>query len=420
MIGAVLDRNGLRPSRYYVTKDDLRHHGVARSASSTSRPRTSCSRSGCSRADVPGRHRRSGRIVADEEIKQRARRGAAVRRVAGRAPDRHRAICRTRRTCRRPITRPCCARQQAFGYTQEDLQLLLAPMAHERRGGDRLDGHRHAARGAVGPAAAALRLLQAAVRAGHQPAARRDPRGAHHVDGLDHRARGQPARADARVVPPDQARVRRSSTTTSWRSCATSTASRGFTRDHAADAVRPSTRAAPGSSAALDELCRRRQPGGRRRRRHPDPVRPRRRRDARADPEPAGDGGRAPPPGPRGHAHARAGWSSRSGDAREVHHCALLLGYGAGAVNPYLAFETLDDMIRQRLLAGRRPTRRRSSNYIKALNKGILKVMSKMGISTLQSYCGAQIFEAVGLDAGLRRPVLHLDARRASAASAST
>src|SRR6185295_14734002 len=86
-----------------------------------------------------------------------------------------------------------------------------------------------------------------------------------------------------------------------------------------------------------------------------------------------------------------------SGDAREVHHCALLLGYGAGVVNPYLAFETLDDMIRQRLLID--ITHEKAvRNYIKALNKGILKVMSKMGISTLQSYCGAQIFEAVGLD----------------------
>ena len=86
-----------------------------------------------------------------------------------------------------------------------------------------------------------------------------------------------------------------------------------------------------------------------------------------------------------------------SGDAREVHHVALLIGYGAGAVNPYLAFETLDDMIQQRVLEGL-THERAVLNYIKALNKGILKVMSKMGISTLQSYCGAQIFEAVGLD----------------------
>jgi len=86
-----------------------------------------------------------------------------------------------------------------------------------------------------------------------------------------------------------------------------------------------------------------------------------------------------------------------SGDAREVHHVALLIGYGAGAVNPYLAFETLDDMIQQRVIEG--ITHERATvNYIRALNKGILKVMSKMGISTLQSYCGAQIFEAIGLE----------------------
>ena len=86
-----------------------------------------------------------------------------------------------------------------------------------------------------------------------------------------------------------------------------------------------------------------------------------------------------------------------SGDAREVHHCALLLGFGAGVVNPYLAFETLDDMIRLRQLVN--VTHEDAVvHYIHALNKGILKVMSKMGISTLQSYCGAQIFEAVGLD----------------------
>ena len=86
-----------------------------------------------------------------------------------------------------------------------------------------------------------------------------------------------------------------------------------------------------------------------------------------------------------------------SGSAREVHHCALLLGYGAGAVNPYLAFESLADMVRQQQIVG--VTHQQAvTNYIKALNKGILKVMSKMGISTVQSYCGAQVFEAVGLD----------------------
>jgi len=93
----------------------------------------------------------------------------------------------------------------------------------------------------------------------------------------------------------------------------------------------------------------------------------------------------------------RAAFVIESGDAREVHHLALLIGYGAGAVNPYLAFETLDDMVRHGMLTGV-SHEKAVKNYIKALNKGVLKVMSKMGISTLQSYRGAQIFEAVGLD----------------------
>ncbi|HYR92029.1 MAG TPA: glutamate synthase large subunit [Terriglobia bacterium] len=86
-----------------------------------------------------------------------------------------------------------------------------------------------------------------------------------------------------------------------------------------------------------------------------------------------------------------------TGDAREVHHYCLLIGYGASAINPYLAFETLDDMIRQNLLTGI-DHRKAVNHYTKAVKKGVVKVMSKMGISTLQSYRGAQIFEAIGLD----------------------
>jgi glutamate synthase (NADPH) large chain len=89
-----------------------------------------------------------------------------------------------------------------------------------------------------------------------------------------------------------------------------------------------------------------------------------------------------------------------SGEPREVHHFALLIGYGAGAVNPYLAFETLHDLVRQGMLPGT-DEEHAVKNYIKALNKGVVKVISKMGISTIQSYCGAQIFEAVGLEPAL-------------------
>src|SRR5204863_216851 len=93
----------------------------------------------------------------------------------------------------------------------------------------------------------------------------------------------------------------------------------------------------------------------------------------------------------------RCGLVVETGDAREVHHMCLLIGYGAGAVNPWVAFETLDDLILEGVLAGL-DRAKAVKNYIKALNKGILKVMAKMGISTLQSYCGAQIFEAIGLN----------------------
>ncbi|WP_181138547.1 glutamate synthase large subunit [Streptomyces sp. Ru73] len=87
-----------------------------------------------------------------------------------------------------------------------------------------------------------------------------------------------------------------------------------------------------------------------------------------------------------------------AGDVREVHHVALLIGYGAAAVNPYLAMESVEDLVRAgTFLPGVEPETA-IKNLIKALGKGVLKVMSKMGISTVASYRGAQVFEAVGLD----------------------
>ena len=86
-----------------------------------------------------------------------------------------------------------------------------------------------------------------------------------------------------------------------------------------------------------------------------------------------------------------------SGEPREVHHYALLIGYGVGAINPYLAFEAIDDMIRQGILTGI-DHKHAVKNYLKAVGKGVVKTMAKMGISTIQSYRGAQIFEAVGLN----------------------
>jgi glutamate synthase (NADPH) large chain len=87
-----------------------------------------------------------------------------------------------------------------------------------------------------------------------------------------------------------------------------------------------------------------------------------------------------------------------AGDVREVHHVALLIGFGAAAVNPYLAMESAEDLVRRGVIAGVSPEQA-VNNLIKALGKGVLKVMSKMGISTVASYRGAQVFEAIGLGA---------------------
>jgi glutamate synthase (NADPH/NADH) large chain len=85
-----------------------------------------------------------------------------------------------------------------------------------------------------------------------------------------------------------------------------------------------------------------------------------------------------------------------AGDVREVHHVALLVGYGAAAVNPYLVMESAEDLVRQGVISGISPEKA-VRNTIKALGKGVLKVMSKMGISTISSYTGAQVFEAIGI-----------------------
>ncbi|MDT4960053.1 MAG: glutamate synthase large chain, partial [Pseudonocardiales bacterium] len=92
----------------------------------------------------------------------------------------------------------------------------------------------------------------------------------------------------------------------------------------------------------------------------------------------------------------KVGLVIETGEAREVHHVALLVGYGAAAVNPYLAFETIDDLVATGAITGI-SSAQAIQNYVKALSKGVLKVMSKMGISTIASYTGAQVFEAFGL-----------------------
>ena len=98
----------------------------------------------------------------------------------------------------------------------------------------------------------------------------------------------------------------------------------------------------------------------------------------------------------RERTRTQAGLIVEAGDARECHHIALLIGYGAAAVNPYLALETVQDMVRRGVLENI-TAKKAADNLIKALGKGLLKIMSKMGVSTVASYTGAQIFDAIGL-----------------------
>jgi glutamate synthase domain-containing protein 2/glutamate synthase domain-containing protein 1/glutamate synthase domain-containing protein 3 len=94
----------------------------------------------------------------------------------------------------------------------------------------------------------------------------------------------------------------------------------------------------------------------------------------------------------------RAGLVLESGEPREVHHFAVLIGYGASAINPYLMLDTVDELARDGRIAGVDEPDEAERRIVKALGKALLKTISKMGISTIQSYCGAQIFEAVGLE----------------------
>jgi len=97
----------------------------------------------------------------------------------------------------------------------------------------------------------------------------------------------------------------------------------------------------------------------------------------------------------------RAGLVLESGEPREVHHMATLIGYGCSAINPYLMLDTAEELVAEGLVPDTDSPDQAKRNVVKAIGKGLLKTISKMGISTIQSYCGAQIFEAVGLDSGL-------------------
>ena len=433
-IGATLDRNGLRPARYIVTDDDLvvmaSEVGVLPMPEDEHRQEVAPAAG----QDVP-RRPRAGRIIDDEELKETLAIAKPYREWIERIRlrlDEMPEPAPARRLVGAAARSPAGVRLHA-GRPQVPDRADGA----ERRGADRLDGQRLAAGGAVDQEQDALQLLQAAVRAGHEPADRPDPRGARDVAGVVHRPEAEPARARSRDEDAEDRRRRERTGDDIRRRPAAAprgAAAGARLREHGEAAPHRALhrRASSAPSSSTSPIRRLGQRGDR----------GARSRASRAQAEDAIRSGyniiicRDRMHRPRQvaipallalsamHQHlvekglrTSAGLVVETGSAREVHHFALLAGYGAEAVHPYLALETPAlDMLGTRRRELRRGSQWRSRergesknrrSYVKAIGKGLSKVMSKMGMSTYMSYCGAQIFEAVGLHEGAGRQVLH-------------
>jgi len=393
VIGAVLDRNGLRPSRYWVTDDDRvimasevgvvdidPTHIVARGRLQ------------------PGRmflvDTSQGRIIGDEEIKE----SLASAQPYGEWLDEH--LVQLDDLPVRDMLTPQHARvvlhQRVFGWTNEDLEILVAPMA--RAGAEPLGSM-----GTDTPVAvlsARPRLLfdyfqQLFAQVTNPPL---DAIREELVTSL--KASVGPERNLLAPTPDSCRQVELPFPIISNEDLAKLMyihepgGASGF-RAFTIDGLFPVAGGGPALHAALDDVCGRVS-------------------EAIADganliilSDRNSDATLAPIPSllltsavhhhlVREKSRTRVGLVVETGEAREVHHFALLMSYGAAAINPYLAFETIGDLINQGMIRGL-PYRKAVRNYIKASGKGVLKIMSKMGISTVASYTGAQVFEAVGL-----------------------
>ena len=389
-IGAVLDRNGLRPSRYYVTKDDLvimaSEVGVLDIA-----PERVLSKGRLQ----PGRmflvDTVQGRIVADEEIKESIARENPYREWLDEnlvklsdLPEPKDVPTTTHETV--------LQRQQAFGYTFEDLRILMAPMA-------RLGAEATGSMGNDTPLAVLSDKPQSLFNYFQQLFAQvTNPP----IDCIREELVTSSAMTigtERNLLDPKPANCNLIALGSPILTNNDLAKLRQIDRPGFQSVTLPILFPAGGGAeelvAAMDALC------------------------AQADAAIAA-GQNILILSDRGldHDHAaipallacaglhhhlirqgtrtQIGLVLESGEPREVHHFSLLVGYGVAAINPYLAFETIDDAIRENLLRDVTPDDAKK-NYAKAAVKGIVKVISKMGISTIESYCGAQIFEAIGL-----------------------
>src|ERR1700738_727040 len=392
-IGATRDRNGLRPARYFVTRDEriimASEMGVLPIAEKDIVQKWRLQPGKMLLVDLD-----QGRLIPDEELKATLAKSHPYKGWLDRtqivledlpgAPE------------QAPLSNfALLDRQQAFGYTQEDLRLLMSPMAvagEEAVGSMGNDTPSSAASSKpkllftyfkqnfaqvptppIDPIREEL-VMSLVSMIGPRPNLF-DVEGASHLKRLEVR---QPILTNA-----DLEKIR-----------AMSEVGNGHFKSRILDSTWPAEQGPAGLKEALDTVCARAEAAVR------EGINIIILSDRRAGEE------RIPMPSLLAcaavHHHlirqglrTSVGLVVESGEPREVHHFCCLAGYGAEAINPYLAFETLIAMKDD--LPEKLDEKEIVKRYIKSIDKGILKVMSKMGISTYQSYCGAQIFDAVGL-----------------------
>jgi len=394
-IGATLDRNGLRPARFVVTDDE--HVVMASESGVLPIPDAQIVRKWRLQ---PGKmlliDLEQGRIIEDEELKAEAADAEPYDEWLKQTQFKLEELPELTNSAPIEISDAACLldRQQAFGYTQEDLQFFLEPMA--RSGEDPIgsmgvdtpiavlserpkllyDYFKQNFAQVTNPPIDPIReelVMSLVSMIGPRPNLLGRHAGAHKRLEVS-----QPVLSNA-----DLEKIR-----------AISELVDGAFRTATLDATWPAAAGEAGLRPALEALCS-----------HATEA-------VLADnnililSDRAASADRIPIPAALAtaavHHHLirqglrmQAGLVVETGEAREVHHFCVLAGYGAEAINPYLAFETLEAIrLRQSLPLKAYEVQK---NYIKAIGKGVLKVMSKMGISTYQSYCGAQIFDAVGL-----------------------
>jgi glutamate synthase (NADPH) large chain len=394
-IGATLDRNGLRPARYLVTDDDLvvmaSEMGVLPIAENKIIKKWRLQPGKMFLIDTE-----QGRIIDDNELKTQLAASKPyrewIKRIRIKLDD---LAAKKDAASAARLDVPLIDRQQAFGYTQEDLKVILAPMA--------VDGEE--AIGSMGNDAALAVLSdrskplygyfkQLFAQVTNPPI---DPIREQLVMSLVSFVGPKPNLLDINNINPPM-RLELSQPVLDFKDMAKirgiSDFASGKFRSYELDICYPVTWGKEGVEARLASLCAEAV----------DAVRAGfnilivsdRSLDAEHVAIPALLATSAL------HQHlinaglrTSTGLVVETGSAREVHHFALLAGYGAEAVHPYLVLETLASMATQKSIAA--DADKAVKNYIKAVGKGLNKVMSKMGISTYMSYCGAQIFEAVGL-----------------------